>query len=265
MTIEEIEEGLKIKKIFLDLEVYRQIERYRLQAIEKQDEDQANYLWCLKKIFEVQHKFVSAFHEMKDKKYEKAWESLEHIQILMSALIQNFELDAEEDVFNLIFISNIVNEYQKIFPYQYFLSRESIVKSAKCSICGKKVSFRAPCGHYLGNLYMGEQCLHEVTDFELIGFAIVTNPFDKYSYIRMEGMEYNYEMVDKLISNLSSPYDKFYVEVKFIKKPEYRNVKRNDLCPCGSGKKYKKCHLGDSSEEYPHYVIHMGKYTNLFE
>jgi preprotein translocase subunit SecA len=22
----------------------------------------------------------------------------------------------------------------------------------------------------------------------------------------------------------------------------YKNVGRNDLCPCGSGKKYKKCH-----------------------
>ena len=23
---------------------------------------------------------------------------------------------------------------------------------------------------------------------------------------------------------------------------EYENVGRNDLCPCGSGKKFKKCH-----------------------
>ena len=24
--------------------------------------------------------------------------------------------------------------------------------------------------------------------------------------------------------------------------PEFRNVGRNDTCPCGSGKKFKKCH-----------------------
>jgi len=26
--------------------------------------------------------------------------------------------------------------------------------------------------------------------------------------------------------------------------PIKENVKRNDPCPCGSGKKFKKCHLG---------------------
>jgi preprotein translocase subunit SecA len=29
----------------------------------------------------------------------------------------------------------------------------------------------------------------------------------------------------------------------FIKSDSFRNVGRNDLCPCGSGKKYKKCCL----------------------
>ena len=28
----------------------------------------------------------------------------------------------------------------------------------------------------------------------------------------------------------------------FAKGPDYSNVGRNDACPCGSGKKFKKCH-----------------------
>jgi uncharacterized protein YecA (UPF0149 family) len=32
--------------------------------------------------------------------------------------------------------------------------------------------------------------------------------------------------------------------IKFVDgKPRKRKVGRNDPCPCGSGKKYKKCHL----------------------
>ena len=35
--------------------------------------------------------------------------------------------------------------------------------------------------------------------------------------------------------------------------PDYesrlRNTKRNDSCPCGSGKKYKKCHLAEDETE----------------
>lgn len=30
--------------------------------------------------------------------------------------------------------------------------------------------------------------------------------------------------------------------VEEINKIKYKNIGRNDLCPCGSGKKYKKCH-----------------------
>jgi len=32
------------------------------------------------------------------------------------------------------------------------------------------------------------------------------------------------------------------VRTKEALPPEYRSVGRNDLCPCGSGKKFKKCH-----------------------
>lgn len=38
-----------------------------------------------------------------------------------------------------------------------------------------------------------------------------------------------------------------------IELSKYKNIQRNDLCPCGSGKKYKKCHLLDNnllSEKY---------------
>ena len=30
----------------------------------------------------------------------------------------------------------------------------------------------------------------------------------------------------------------------FVPKDRSPKVGRNDLCPCGSGRKYKKCHLG---------------------
>ena len=30
--------------------------------------------------------------------------------------------------------------------------------------------------------------------------------------------------------------------------PLYKNIGRNELCPCGSGKKYKKCHWNTPDE-----------------
>jgi preprotein translocase subunit SecA len=31
-------------------------------------------------------------------------------------------------------------------------------------------------------------------------------------------------------------------ESSSLSDPKFKNVGRNDLCPCGSGKKFKKCH-----------------------
>ena len=88
---------------------------------------------------------------------------------------------------------------------------------------------------------------------------IVTDPFDKYKYLQLPGKEYNYGIIEALMQELRSPYDDFFIETVKIKKSEYKKVKRNSLCPCGSGKKYKKCCLGTVRELMDHNIIHMNK------
>lgn len=48
---------------------------------------------------------------------------------------------------------------------------------------------------------MGELCLREVTDYEIIGVAIVRHPLDKYAILKLEGQEYNYQVLDYLMEN----------------------------------------------------------------
>lgn len=50
----------------------------------------------------------------------------------------------------------------------------------------------------------------------------------------------NYEGKTTFSFRIPSMIETDYVEE--IKRVKYRNVGRNDLCPCGSGLKYKKCH-----------------------
>lgn len=149
----------------------------------------------------------------------------------------------------------MIKEYQKLFPYCHFLSRECVVKAEQCSICGQPISLRHPCGHKVGKLYMGELCLRKVVDMELKAFSIVTDPFDKYSYVKLPDQEYDYGMLETLMKEIESPYDEFYIETVKVTKPEYKNVGRNEICPCGSGKKYKKCHLGTKAELMDHHKI----------
>ena len=190
-----------------------------------------------------------------NEKYEAAWNLLDITDIELGYLEQNYNTKDEQDRFHLLFIGRMLKEYQKLFPYHYFFSRESIIKEEKCSICGQIVSIRHPCGHVPGKIYMGELCLRKITDAELISISIVTDPFDKYTMLKLDNKEYNYGMLKYLLEIICSPYDEFYVKIERVKKKEYKGVQRNELCPCGSGKKYKRCHCDQEDEMMDHYII----------
>lgn len=264
MIDKEIEKYLSAKNTNLDSRIGEKIELLRQDAICRKDEEKANYYWCLKQIYRIQNGFLSAINALKNGNYENAWNIFDNVDIGLSNLENNYYLSQDNDKFHLVFIGQIIKEYQKLFPYCHFLSRECVIKAEECSICGKPISLRHPCGHKVGKLYMGELCLRKVTDMEFKAVCIVTDPFDKYTYLQIEGKEYNYGMLETLMPEINSPYDEFHIETVKIKKPNYKNVGRNDLCPCGSGKKYKKCHLGTKDELMDHHIVHMEKEIKSF-
>lgn len=259
ITIKEIENYLKKKNTFFDSKIGEIIEKLRQEAISIQDEEKANYYWCLKTVYDIQKGFVSAVNNIKNKNYEDAWCTFERVDIKLGYLENNFNVSKENDEFHMAWIGKMIKEYQKLFPYVHFLSRECIIKSEECSICGKPISLRHSCGHKTGKLYMGELCFRKVTDMELKKLAIVNDPFDKYAYINPQNNEYSYRMLEVLMTKIESPYDGFFVKTIKVLKPEYRHVGRNDKCPCGSGRKYKKCHLGTKDELMNQYKVIFSK------
>lgn len=261
MTIREIEDYLSNKNLQLDDCVERGVEELRQDAIRIQDEEQANYCWCLRQIYVIQKEFVFAINALKAQKYEDAWNTLDRADIALSNLEENLDIAQGYDKYHLIFIGRMIKEYQKLFPYRYFMSRECIIKAEECSICGKRVSLRHPCGHKVGKLYMGEICLRNVTDMEFKAVSIVTDPFDKYTYIQLPDQEYNYGMLENLMVEIDQPYDEFSIETIKIQNPKYKGIGRNALCPCGSGEKYKRCHCGTDDELIDHHIIHLKKPT----
>lgn len=261
MTIKEIENYLSAKNTYLDNEIGEAIEEMRQSAIALHDEEQANYCWCLKQIYKIQKRFVSAINSLKNQKYEDSWCMLDHIDIELGYLEDNFNVAQENDKYHLIFIGKMIKQYQKLFPYCHFFSRECVIKAEECSICGKPISLRHPCGHKAGKLYMGELCLRKAISREFKALCIVTDPFDKYTYVQLPDQEYNYGMLEALMVEIDSPYDEFSIETVKVKKPEYKGIGRNAPCPCGSGKKYKRCHLGTKDEVMDHHKVHMSKLT----
>lgn len=255
MTVKDIENYLSYKNEVLDKSILDIIEKYRLAAIRLQDEEKANYFWCLKQIYTIQQKYLSAFHLLQDRKFRDSWDLFDNADIDLCFLERNFDIHQGNDLFHLVFIEKMIKEYQKLYPYKLFISRESIVKSEVCSICGRPISLHSSCGHKVGKLYMGELCLRIAKEIEFKRLCVVNNPFDKYSVLEIPGEEFNYENLEKLMTVIKNPYQAFQIKTCKVKKPEYLKIGRNASCPCGSGKKYKKCHLGTDGELMMQYIV----------
>ncbi|WP_068615364.1 YecA family protein [Paenibacillus tuaregi] len=226
-----------------------------LKAIEVSQNNQsaAKEIWCIEQVYKVIRGYLSAFRNLQEKKHFDAWLAFDRTDIELSFLRKH--LDFQDNNFHLPFYDKMIFQYQKLFPYQYFMSREMIVKRASCSICGATVSLRRPCGHRIGEIYNGEQCGRIIQDAEFLAIAIVTNPFDKYTVLFPQGMEYNYSMLDTLLTQISGPYDDWNLDFLKERKKEFIGVGRNQLCPCNSGKKYKMCCHGTDNELFDHHRI----------
>lgn len=66
---------------------------------------------------------------------------------------------------------------------------------------------------------------------------------------------YNYSVVEYLFRIIDSPYDYWDLEISQRVRTEeiYKNVRRNDLCPCASNRKFKNCCGNKLGQRYPHY------------
>lgn len=233
--------------------IYEELNDKLKKYIDSKDETNANYCWILIAAYEMREKFHNVYYEIKNMKYESAWTNLWEIQDIIGCIEDNYAV--KENEFMLHFIKNIIPEYQKLFPYRFFLSRESVIREEKCNICGRLIKLRSKCDHIPGKLYMGELCKRKIQRFDLKAFAIVRESVDKYTYLKPDDKEYNYQLLDELFSQLTGEFDRFRVDISKVVAPEYRKLGRNENCLCGSGKKYKRCCLETEKEKIDHYQI----------
>ena len=192
--------------------------------------------------------------------YETAWNELERCEIEIEELEENFCIKGTDlQDYSIYTILQDIKRLQGLFPYRVFTSREMLIKSQECSICGKTISVRKPCGHVPGKIYMGKMCLRRITDAEFVNENIVTKPLDKYAILKLQGQKFDFTLLDYIIPRIA-PYSHWEYSVEKRLKPEYMRIGRNMLCPCGSGKKYKYCIRNNPNDHYEeHYKFSVGR------
>lgn len=240
--------GTKLKSDILD-----ELSRFKKIAVNQGDQTAAKDIWCLEQIYKVINHYITAYKQLVDKEHFQAWCEIDRADIELHFLRRHFDYTGNR--YNLEFIEKNIYQLQKLFPYQYFLSREAVVKQWTCSICNEVIKIRSSCNHEVGEIYDGEMCCRVAGDIEFHAVALVTNPFDKYAVIFPEEKEYNYVALENLMKNWKTPYEKWDLRISKELNDEYRGLGRNHQCVCDSGEKYKNCCLKTGKDTHDHFHL----------
>jgi len=222
-------------------------------AIKLFDERTANQCYVIQEYFNLLMAFSSFWQLVWLGKYSASWNNLQDA-INHLNLIERFT--DNQDIFYLNVFYKHLKQLEKLYPYQYFQSVEMVIQEQHCSIC-KRSSFDPACTHIPGNLYYGEMAVTEVTKADLIAVSLVEHPADKRCVVIYEDTSDAFKAIKTLASWVKFPMQLFELEytVRKIDVSKLHSVERNDNCPCGSGKKYKKCCLPKGFIEKPHIEI----------
>ena len=232
--------------------------RIKQKAIEKKDEKLANAQFVFRGYFRLFCFLGSYFSMLTQHNFDSSWsrlqDCLDEIKMVRRFLTIPNRLELDR-------LYQLLSHYEGLYPNFIFCSSEYVVSQSKCSICGKSMQ-SLECPHIKGELYWGEMAKEIILEIkEMQAVCLVSNPENKRCILELEDDDRSDdEKYLKLIQymDLNQP---FLQDFHITEKKEYRErkdiskVSRNDLCPCGSGKKFKNCCEKDLYYEHTRYIV----------
>lgn len=232
------------------------LKRLKQAAVSAANEDEARLLWCLEETLATHHHYLEAFSLIKAGRFYDGWCELEQSELSLGRLARHVSFGTE---YLLEFIAAHVPRFQALYPYRLFASPEVVATEKVCSICGQRIAIRKSCGHRAGEVYGGEYCVRIVKQMKLLSVSMVTNPAHKYAVMfpkrkASEPDPYDYTLLRYVSGALASPFHGWTCKWTEQRQPHSRfsDVGRNQLCPCGSPQKYKRCCLPTPGVLRPH-------------
>ncbi|WP_446011946.1 YecA family protein [Candidatus Electrothrix sp.] len=203
--------------------------------------------------------YYEVWRDIVDGKFSHSWDVLQD-GLDCLRLIKRLIVREPDKI--LIFIENQLVGLEKLYPYKWFCSAGFVVDWFKCSICGENIdSF--DCPHIAGRLYQGKMATKQPQgDVELDHVAIVSHPKDKRRlWKRYDDEADQYQCIRFLFDRIRTneikicDFQKLKFSKRLLPKSSFRKIGRNDPCYCGSGKKFKKCCVGQNMIEIEHIDI----------
>lgn len=242
---------------FSDEEYDRIFKHIKRIAIDVNNEQLANSQYVLRKYYELFLNIYKYFNLLCIGSYQNSWPVLQDCIDLAEEVGKYTSVNCRYDVPDIL---KMLYAYEALYPYKIFASSEMGITESECSICGKSM-LGFECPHIKGHLYWGEVAYEIVKNVNFQAVALVSNPLDKRCVMSISGdtrtEEEKFKLLDYFVSNSNELLVMFKIEEQITqrKRDDAKNVGRNERCPCGSGKKFKKCCGKDIYYEHVHHII----------
>lgn len=228
-------------------------------AIDIGDESLANAQEIYKHYFKFFTIFANYHLTLAKKKYKKSWCILQDCLDEAKLVGKFVDISDRKEIPEIV---DILLQYEKLYPYRFFASSEYIISKSHCSICGKSMLSLA-CPHRKGNLYWGDFAVEVIDEIkEIQAVSLISHPEDKRCIIELQEdndvpEKVRFKKLDEFVKLKINPLQNFEIETKIERKrdPEIQKLNRNDLCACGSGKKFKKCCINKVYYEHERNII----------
>lgn len=231
-------------------------------AIEEKNEKLANAQLIFKNYFLVFCNLASYFKLLKEQHYKSSWNALQDCLDDLKFVGKYLELDSRKEIPD---IYDLLECYEKLYPYTVFTSSEYIISKSHCSICGKSMQSLS-CPHIKGNLYWGEiavEHIDEIQEFQAV--CLVKHPEDKRCIIELSDdnrtESEKFKKLEQFIA-LKLPFlQQFTItsQIETRQRNDIIKVGRNEPCSCGSGIKFKKCCGNDLYYKHVRNIVKPGK------
>ena len=148
------------------------LDKYRDQAVEEGNEEQANAAYINLNIVEAALNYIQLWLLVKDDRMEEAWDQLVDAQRSLECALKFIRNDLLQRLqMELLALERL------LFPPQQFVSSSLYFGFAECTICDKVYG---ECDHVAGRLYMGKMCAKRVREIGNVDHvALVDSPLDK--------------------------------------------------------------------------------------
>lgn len=233
------------------------------------NEFEANIAWFLAAICSSNKNYLEAFDLVKKEQFFDAWCKFERVEIDLLGIYSNPFLKPSD--FKIELLRELTANWQKTYPYKYYISPEFLNTKVVCSICESLITPWKYCGHKAGIVYSGQMCTRIIKKTELLGVALVTDPVQKFSALHTtqdaggNKVElFTYDMVKYVSGLLDDPFEEWQVVWTRVRHPHERfsEFTSSDFCPCESGKLYADCCLNEVGVLRPHMQILLASYPS---